>query len=249
MNRRNVLTSAAAAAVACVPFAACAHDGGKDDRLGLGQRRRPRTPFRTPIEAPTLDYDRSALVPVLSAETVDFHYGKHHIGYYTNLKGMLKPEELANLTLEDLILRNGPGRHEAPSALYNNAAQIWNHNFYWDSLRANGGGKPGVAMSEAIGRSFGSFEAFREKFTAASVSQFGSGWVWLMRDRRSGQLSILTTSNAICPIDEPSLVPLLVVDVWEHAYYIDYRSKRLDYAKAVFDKLLNWGFAEANMSL
>jgi Fe-Mn family superoxide dismutase len=252
MNRRAMLSTFALAAtsgISSLPTLALAAEA-------VGTQTDPNviagtpSPFRTAIELPTLKYDPAALAPVISATTVGFHHGKHHVGYYNNLKGLLSPADLASLSLEDVILRNAPERHNGvASGLFNNAAQVWNHNFYWNSLRANGGGKPGAAVAKAIDASFGSFEAFKEKFTAASVAQFGSGWSWLVRDRRSGRLSIITTGNAATPLTDPQLVPLLVVDVWEHAYYLDYQNKRVDYVKAVFDKLLNWGFAEANLSL
>lgn len=207
-----------------------------------------RAPARTAIALPALPYDPASLSPVISANTVGFHHGKHHVGYFNNLKGLLSPADLASLSLEEVILRNAPERHNGvANGLFNNAAQTWNHTFYWRSLKPQGGGKPGAALAQAIDQSFGGFDAFRDQFTAASVAQFGSGWTWLVQDRKARRLSVLNTSNAATPLTNPDLVPLLVVDVWEHAYYLDYQNKRADYVKAVFDKLLNWGFAETNM--
>jgi Fe-Mn family superoxide dismutase len=245
MKRRDVLSALALTTSGALALTTRAHALESTDK----PKSDPNRAFRTAIEAPTLKYDQAALAPVITANTVGFHFGKHHLGYFNNLKGLLSPADLASLSLEDVILRNAPERQNGvATGLFNNAAQVWNHNFYWNSLRANGGGTPGLAVTKAIDSSFGSFGAFRDKFTAASVAQFGSGWAWLVRDKRSGALSIVTTSNAATPLTNPDLTPLLVVDVWEHAYYLDYQNKRADYVKAVFDKLLNWGFAEANLN-
>ena len=252
MNRRMMLSAAALAATGGTSLARAFETPrglAADPNRGAACRKAD-VPFRTAIEMPTLAYDPAALAPVISASTVGFHYGKHHVGYFNNLKDLLSAEDLASLSLEQVILRHAPERTFGVSrTVFNNAAQIWNHNFYWRSLRAQGGGAPGWAMSQAIDASFGSFTAFRDKFIAASVAQFGSGWAWLVKERCSGRLAIMTTSNAATPLTHRGVVPLLVIDVWEHAYYLDYQNKRADYVKAVFDKLLNWDFAEANLSL
>jgi Fe-Mn family superoxide dismutase len=238
LNRRALLGQAAAVfATTALPWA-----------TARAAETLKKSPFKTPIAAPTLAYDQAALAPVISANTVGFHFGKHHLGYFNKLKELVPEKDLASMTLEELVQRNAPAAGAAPSAIFNNAAQIWNHNFYWDSLRADGGGTPGKALLTAIEKDFESFTAFRDKFVAASVAQFGSGWTWLVKNKATGKLAIVTTGNALTPITDPNLVPLCVVDVWEHAYYLDYQNKRADYAKAVFDKLINWGFAEANLS-
>ncbi len=237
ISRRALLGQAAATlAFSTVPWAAARAAESK------------ASPFKTPINAPTLGYEQAALAPIISANTVGFHFGKHHLGYFNKLKELVPEKDLASMTLEELVQRHAPAAGANPSAIFNNAAQIWNHNFYWSSLRGQGGGTPGKALLTAIEKDFESFGQFRDKFIAASVGQFGSGWAWLVKDKSTGKLGIVTTSNALTPITDPKLVPLCVVDVWEHAYYLDYQNKRADYAKAVFDKLINWGFAEANLA-
>jgi len=190
------------------------------------------------FELPALPYSRDALAPTISAETIDFHHGKHHKAYVDNLNGFVaKDASLAGKSLEDLIRTAGPG------AVFNNAAQVWNHTFYWNSLSPSGGGAPTGALAAAIDRDFGSFDAFKEQFAAAAMGQFGSGWAWLVSDA-SGKLSVVKTPNADCPLTS-GLTPLLTCDVWEHAYYIDFRNARAAYV-AAFWKLANWSFASAN---
>ncbi len=189
------------------------------------------------IELPALPYARDALAPTISEETIDYHYGKHHQAYVTNLNNMIEGTDHANASLEDII-RNSEG------GVFNNAAQVWNHTFYWNSLSPNGGGEPTGALADAINAAFGSFEAFKEKFTASAVGNFGSGWTWLVKNA-SGDLEIVNTANAGTPITDASVTPLLTVDVWEHAYYVDYRNARPAYL-AKFWELANWEFASAN---
>jgi len=185
------------------------------------------------IELPPLPYARDALAPNISAETLDFHYGKHHQTYVTNLNNLIKGTEFENLDLEAIIKKSQGG-------MFNNAAQIWNHTFYWHSLSPNGGGEPSGKLAEAITKAFGSFAEFKEQFTKAAVGTFGSGWAWLVQ-RADSSLGIVSTSNAATPITGPD-TPLLTCDVWEHAYYIDYRNARPKYLEA-FWNLVNWEFA------
>lgn len=191
------------------------------------------------IELPALPYARDALAPTISEETIDYHYGKHHQAYVTNLNNMIDGTAHADASLEEII-RNSEG------GVFNNAAQVWNHTFYWNSLSPNGGGEPSGALADAINATFGSFDAFKEKFTASAVGNFGSGWTWLVKNG-SGELEIVNTANAGTPITDESVTPLLTVDVWEHAYYVDYRNARPAYL-AKFWELANWDFASANFS-
>eukprot|EP00002_Diphylleia_rotans_P008755 TRINITY_DN18743_c0_g1_i1.p1 TRINITY_DN18743_c0_g1~~TRINITY_DN18743_c0_g1_i1.p1 ORF type:complete len:197 (-),score=22.80 TRINITY_DN18743_c0_g1_i1:290-880(-) len=189
---------------------------------------------------PPLPYARDALAPHISAETLDFHYGKHHQTYVTNLNKLVDGTDLAAKSLEDLV------KTAAPGPVFNNAAQIWNHTFYWNSLKPNGGGQPTGALLEAIVADFGSYEAFKEKFSAAATTHFGSGWAWLVRNA-SGKLEVVSTHDAGCPLRD-NATPALVVDVWEHAYYIDYRNARANYLNAWWS-LVNWEFAAKNLGL
>ncbi|MBS3952895.1 MAG: superoxide dismutase [Fe] [Methylomicrobium sp.] len=187
-------------------------------------------------ELPALPYEKDALVPHISVETIDFHYGKHHQTYVTNLNNLVPGTEFEGLSLEDIIKKSSGG-------VFNNAAQIWNHTFYWNSLSPNGGGEPTGGLANAINRTFGSFQEFKEAFTKCAVTTFGSGWAWLVKNP-DGTLELVSTSNAGCPLTDGK-VPLLTCDVWEHAYYIDYRNARPAYLEA-FWALVNWEFASAN---
>jgi len=190
------------------------------------------------FELPSLPYAKTALAPHISEETLEFHYGKHHQTYVTNLNNLVPGTEFEGLSLEDIISKSSGG-------IFNNAAQIWNHTFYWNSLSPNGGGQPGGNLASAIEASFGSFEAFKAEFTKCAVTTFGSGWAWLVKDKE-GNLSLVSSSNAACPLTE-GLIPLLTCDVWEHAYYIDYRNARPKYLEA-FWSLVNWDFAATNFA-
>lgn len=190
-----------------------------------------------PIELPALPYARDALAPTISEETIDYHYGKHHQAYVTNLNKMIEGTDQASASLEEII-RNSEG------GVFNNAAQVWNHTFYWNSLSPNGGGAPTGALATAIDSAFGSFDEFKAKFTASATGNFGSGWTWLVKNG-AGELEIVNTGNAGTPITDASITPLLTVDVWEHAYYVDYRNARPEYLKN-FWELANWEFASAN---
>lgn len=186
---------------------------------------------------PQLPFAMDALAPYISKETLEYHYGKHHMAYVTNLNKLIAGTEFETLSLEDIIMKSkGP--------MFNNAAQVWNHTFYWHSLSPNGGGEPKGKLAEAINAQFGSFAAFQEQFTQAAATTFGSGWAWLVQDS-AGALKIMSTSNAATPMTE-GLTALITCDVWEHAYYIDYRNARPDYIKA-FWSLVNWEFAASNL--
>jgi len=187
---------------------------------------------------PPLPYSLDALAPHMSPETLDFHYGKHHKAYVDNLNKLVPGTEFEKMSLEEIIRKSsGP--------VFNNAAQIWNHTFFWNSLSPAGGKEPSGALAEAIRRDFGSLDAFKERFTEACIKQFGSGWGWLVKTSE-GKLLVTSTSNAQTPLTEGQ-VPLLTCDVWEHAYYIDHRNRRADFLGA-FWKLVNWEFAQKNFS-
>ena len=191
---------------------------------------------------PPLPYADNALEPVISANTISFHYGKHHKTYVDNLNNLVKGTDYENATLEKIITETAGKADKAP--LFNNAAQTWNHTFYWNSLKAGGGGKPAGKLMELIDSSFGGFDNFKKELSATTVSQFGSGWGWLVQD--GGALKIVKTSNAEVPFTKGQ-TPLLTIDVWEHAYYLDHQNKRAAYVDAVIDKLLNWEFAAKNL--
>ncbi|TAL74074.1 MAG: superoxide dismutase [Fe] [Rhodanobacter sp.] len=190
------------------------------------------------IELPPLPYDKSALAPHISQETLEYHYGKHHQGYVTKLNAAIEGTEFANAKLEDIV-------RKATGGLFNNAAQTWNHTFYWNSLSPKGGHAPTGKVADAITKSFGSFDKFKDEFTKSASGNFGSGWTWLVQ-RPNGTLAVVNTSNAATPITG-SDKPLLTVDVWEHAYYIDYRNARPKYLEA-FWALVNWEFAAKNLA-
>jgi superoxide dismutase, Fe-Mn family len=190
------------------------------------------------FELPALPYAKDALAPHISAETLDYHYGKHHQAYVTNLNKLLDGKPEASKSLEDIIASS-----EGP--VFNNAAQIWNHTFYWKSMKPNGGGQPTGDLADAIKRDFGSFEKFAEDFTAAATTQFGSGWAWLVVNHDK-KLVVTKTSNADLP-SKHGQKALLTIDVWEHAYYIDFRNARPKYIDTFLKSLANWDFAAANL--
>jgi len=191
-----------------------------------------------PFQLPPLPYPKNALAPTISEETLEFHYGKHHQTYVTNLNNLIEGTEFAGKSLEQIITSSSGG-------MFNNAAQVWNHTFYWHCLSPNGGGEPTGDLANVINRTFGSFEKFKEEFTKCAVTTFGSGWAWLVKNA-DGTLALVSTSNAGCPLTTDQK-PLLTCDVWEHAYYIDYRNARPAYLEA-FWKLVNWEFAAENYS-
>jgi len=187
-------------------------------------------------QLPPLPYALDALQPHISKETLEFHYGKHHQAYVTNLNNLVKGSEFENARLEEIIRKSSGG-------MFNNAAQVWNHTFYWNCLSPRAGGEPKGPLAEAISRKFGSFGAFKEAFSKSAVGNFGSGWTWLVK-KADGAVDIVNTSNAATPLTGPDK-PLLTCDVWEHAYYVDYRNRRPDYV-AAFWNLVNWDFAAQN---
>ena len=195
-----------------------------------------------PVVLPPLPWADSALAPVISANTIGFHYGKHHQGYVTNLNKLIAGTPLADQELAQIV-RTTAGKAEQ-AAIFNNAAQVWNHTFYWQSLKPNGGGEPPAALKAKMEASFGSVAACREELTKAATSQFGSGWAWLVAD--GDALKVVKTGNAETPLTG-AMRPLVTIDVWEHAYYLDYQNRRADYVAAVLDKLINWEFALQNL--
>ena len=195
-----------------------------------------------PLALPNLPYAYDALAPYISKETLELHHGKHHRGYVDNVNKLAKGTKLANLDLENLMM--AATRDPSLKTLLNNAAQAWNHAFFWRSLRPAGGGKPSGALADRIRVDFGGYERLVERLVLAATTQFGSGWAWLVLDVTG--LQVLQTSNADTPLLHEKM-PLLTIDVWEHAYYVDYRNRRDSYVKAVVDHLLDWEFAEVNL--
>ncbi|PYE32064.1 Fe-Mn family superoxide dismutase [Idiomarina fontislapidosi] len=191
------------------------------------------------FELPALPYEKNALEPHISEETLEYHYGKHHATYVSKLNDAVKGTDLESKSLEDIIKSEKGG-------LFNNAAQVWNHTFYWNCLKPNGGGAPTGAIADAINDKWGSFEKFQEEFNASAAGNFGSGWTWLVK-KSDGSVDIMNTDDADTPVAHDGVTPLLTVDVWEHAYYIDYRNSRPNYLEA-FWKLLNWDFVNKNFA-
>lgn len=191
---------------------------------------------------PELPYAPTALEPHLSANTFSYHYNKHHQTYVTNLNNLVKDTPLASATLEEVITASAKDASKA--GIFNNAAQVWNHTFYWNSMKPNGGGAPTGELAKKIDKDFGSFDAFKEAFKQAGVTQFGSGWAWLVLD--GGTLKVTKTANADLPMVHGQKA-LLTCDVWEHAYYLDYQNRRPDYISTFLDKLVNWDFAANNL--
>ncbi len=189
---------------------------------------------------PELPYAKDALEPHISRETLDYHHGKHHAAYVNKLNELVPGTEYEHRSLEEII-------KSASGGLFNQAAQVWNHSFYWKCLSPNGGGQPEGALGAAIERDFGSFDAFKQAFTDKTIANFGSGWGWLVKDKATGTLSIVETDDAATPLTDDSVVPVLTCDIWEHAYYIDYRNARPKYMEA-FWNLVNWSFAEENFN-
>jgi superoxide dismutase, Fe-Mn family len=194
------------------------------------------------IILPELPYVKTSLEPIISARTLEFHQGKHHRAYVDNVNKLIAGTDLANAELQTIIKK--ASGDSAKAGIFNNAAQVWNHSFYWKCLKGNGGGTPKGAVSAKITAAFGNYGKFAEELKNTGVSQFGSGWVWLVLD--GGELKIVKTSNADTPIAHGQ-TPLLTIDVWEHAYYLDYQNRRPDYLAAVIDKLIDWDFVNGNM--
>lgn len=193
---------------------------------------------------PELPYARNALAPHISEETLNFHHGKHHKAYVDNLNKLIEGKPLEKASLEDVI-RETDGDAER-AGIFNNAAQVWNHTFYWRSMKPNGGGEPSGEIAAAIDRDFGGYDKFREAFATAGATQFGSGWAWLVA--ADGKLAVRKTPNALTPLTEKGVTPLLTMDVWEHAYYLDFQNRRPDYINTFLDSLVNWDFANENLA-
>lgn len=191
---------------------------------------------------PNLPYSKDALEPHISAETLEFHHDKHHAAYVNKLNELLPGSGLEGKELDEIIKTSA--KDDSKTAIFNQAAQVWNHTFYWNSMTPNGGGEPTGELKDKINEAFGSYAKFREEFKNAAVSQFGSGWAWLVADSEGGKLSIMKTSNADTPMVHGK-VAVLTCDVWEHAYYIDYRNRRPDYVDTFLDNLVNWEYANA----
>ncbi len=191
------------------------------------------------FELPPLPYERNALEPHISENTMNFHYGKHHQAYVTNLNKMVEGTDMASKSLEDVVKSSDGG-------IFNNAAQVWNHTFFWNSMKPNGGGAPSGALADKINSAFGSLDKFKEEFKNAGATQFGSGWAWLVVDSK-GDLKITKTANAETPLTD-NVTPLLTCDVWEHAYYLDYQNRRPDFLQVFLDSLINWDFAAENLA-
>ena len=228
VSRRTFMAAAAGAAAGCatVPKGArCAAVSG------------------APITLPPLPYAQDALAPLISAQTLSFHYGKHHQGYVNTLNKLLPDSPFAGQSLEAVVCATaGSAEH---TAIFNNAAQVWNHTFYWKSLASAGsGGAPSAELAAAINAAFGSLDACKKALSDAALTQFGSGWAWLVA--KQGAVSVVKTPNAETPFTQKGTTLLLTIDVWEHAYYLDWQNRRADYVKAVLDKLVNWSFASAN---
>jgi len=228
LSRRTFLAVATGAAAGCVTT------------------RRGESPVAAAsIALPELPYAQDALAPVISAQTLSFHYGKHHQGYVNTFNKLLPGTPFAGKSLEEIVCRTaGKAEH---AALFNNAAQIWNHTFYWRSLMPVGKDRSvSAGLSAAINKAFGSMAACNAALSDAALTQFGSGWAWLVAEK--GLLSVVKTPNAETPLTRPGVTPLLTIDVWEHAYYLDWQNRRADYVKAVLDRLMNWTFASENFA-
>jgi len=195
------------------------------------------------FELPALPYSNDALAPHITPNTLSFHHGKHHNAYVTNLNKLVDGTEFVNQSLEDIIKATA-GRADK-AGLFNNAAQVWNHTFYWNSMKPQGGGKPGGAVAARIDADLGGYDQFVTAFSQAGATQFGSGWAWLVVD--NGKLAVTKTPNAETPLTQGA-VPLITMDVWEHAYYLDFQNRRPDYIKTFLEHLVNWDFANANLA-
>jgi Fe-Mn family superoxide dismutase len=195
------------------------------------------------FELPNLPYAKDALEPHISAQTFDFHHGKHHNAYVVKTNELIAGSDLEGKSLEEVIQAAADAKNQG---LYNQSAQIWNHTFFWNSMAPNGGGAPSGAVGDLINASFGSYDEFAKQFKAAGAGRFGSGWVWLVAE--GGKAKIVATLNADTPLTTPGQTPLLTCDVWEHAYYLDYQNRRPDFLAAFLDHLVNWDFANANLA-
>jgi Fe-Mn family superoxide dismutase len=201
------------------------------------------TKAKTIITLPKLPYADNALEPIISARTISFHYGKHHAGYVKTLNELVEGTSLAGRPLEEIVLQTA--KDPKTAAVFHNAAQVWNHNFYWLSMAAKGGGEPAGQLKHSIESTFGTFKDFRTAFTKAAVAEFGSGWIWLIINK-AGKLDIAVTKDADTPLMDGTK-PLITLDLWEHAYYLDFQNRRADYIASWLDKLVDWRFAEKNL--
>ncbi len=193
---------------------------------------------------PSLPFEKHELEPHMSAKTFDYHYGKHHQAYVNNLNSLIEKEsKFQGLSLEKVITES----YHNHEGIFNNAAQVWNHAFFWHCLSPNGGGKPNGQIATLLNETFGDYENFAEAFKKAATTQFGSGWAWLVFDKSSGKVKIIKTANAETPITDKNLLPMITCDVWEHAYYLDYQNSRPGYVDAYLNNLVNWDFAEKNL--
>ena len=230
LNRREFVTMIGTSAAA---FSLAA--SGPSNALSASQ-------VSSAISLPPLPYAQNALAPYISENTISFHYGKHHQAYVKNTIDKIAGTELEKATLEEII--KATANKASLTAVFNNAAQVFNHTFYWNSMKPGGGGKPTGEIGRRIEKDFGGYENFRKEFVGAALGQFGSGWAWLATDGKS--LKVVKTPNAENPITQ-GLTPLLTIDVWEHAYYLDYQNRRKDFVEVSLDKLVNWAFAEKNL--
>jgi superoxide dismutase, Fe-Mn family len=194
------------------------------------------------FELPPLPYSKNALEPHMSAKTLEFHHGKHHRAYVTNLNNLVNDTPLASQSLEQII--QATANDGSKAGIFNNAAQVWNHTFFWNCMKPNGGGVPTGALAMKVDAAFGSFDKFKEQFKQAAATQFGSGWAWLVSD--GGQLKVTKTDNAMNPVAQGQTA-LLACDVWEHTYYLDYQNRRPDFVQIFLDKLVNWDFVAKNL--
>jgi Fe-Mn family superoxide dismutase len=213
--------------------------------LALSAAIRPSTAWAqrtSPFGVPALPYAEDALAPVISARTVSFHYNKHHLGYLYILNDLVQNTPYEKMSLEEIIKATAAVPGKTP--VFNAAAQVWNHTFYWNGMKPGGGGKPGGDIGKQIEKDLGGYENFRKEFVSAALGQFGSGWAWLATDGKA--LRVVKTPNADNPMTQ-GLKPLLTIDVWEHAYYLDYQNRRKDFVEASLDKLVNWAFVEKNL--
>lgn len=198
-----------------------------------------------PFTMKPLPYAEDALSPVINAQTISFHYGKHHTTYLNTLNKLVENDPLKDRSLEEIVKATAGSSDKQKQTIFNNAAQVWNHDFYWRCLKPNGGGKPSGRIAGLIKDAFGDYDKFKQDFAQTCVTQFGSGWGWLCLE--GGKLTLRKTANAENPLHMDGVKPLLTIDVWEHAYYLDYQNRRPDHVNAVIDKLLNWEFAEQNL--
>jgi Fe-Mn family superoxide dismutase len=240
----TIAVFAAAISIFGAVFAAIGDVTNKENNTNKGgiMKTNDKIESATAYVLPPLPYVQNALEPVISANTISFHYGKHHKGYVDNLNKLIAGIEFAGMPLEKIIIATTGKADKA--AIFNNASQAWNHTFYWNSLTPNGGGEPPAALKTKIEASFGSVDACKKELATAATTQFGSGWAWLVLD--GDKLKVVKTSNADSPLTK-GMKPLLTIDVWEHAYYLDYQNRRVDYVNAVLDKLINWRFAADNL--